>query len=542
MANELERLCKLLDDGDAELQIAVARILRELKPKDAAAKKSLVGALKSQNDMVRLYALEALAAIDVAAALPHVVPMLGGSEAVRARASQILIGAGAAAADALRDHLDSKDPQVRKGILDIMGKLPGVDTTDSLFAGLLDPDLDVVKRAAQAYRQRLEGMTAAEKGKALKKILEFMESGKVQKAKTPLPSCLLIVGAMRDPSSAKAVVKYLDKKQPAAVRNHALLALFSLPVEGKEAAGVVAKLLPLLEESEFNEIVKPALDVLWKLPPGKENADRLFKLLKVGSGPVRAYAVKALGSVGSASAGEALVDALLGADPRLSETADGSLRGNPDFVPALLKALDKEEDVAKAFKVVNVLKGFKNVLDKSVVKKFLAKTFTMLDKKESGFQAYFEIVRAAAPDLAREEVVERGLDLLKSKDFEDAERVLRLVQNNELATPEADLAMGIAQLRQQRLDPTNAGRDTGNALGHFLKLSRNESFTLLKHLEKQSALVSPEGLLYLGFAFTERQGADRDLGGAILKLVAKKFGAKEEGKIAKQKLKTQGIA
>src|SRR5499427_8054412 len=98
MANELERMCKLLDDGDAELQIAVARILRELKPKDAAAKKSLVGALKSQNDMVRLYALEALAAIDVDAALPHVVPMLGGSETVRARASQILIGAGAAAA------------------------------------------------------------------------------------------------------------------------------------------------------------------------------------------------------------------------------------------------------------------------------------------------------------------------------------------------------------------------------------------------------------------------------------------------------------
>ncbi len=198
--------------------------------------------------------------------------------------------------------------------------------------------------------------------------------------------------------------------------------------------------------------------------------------------------------------------------------------------------------MAKAFKIVNVLKAFKNVLDKSLVKKFLAKTFSMLDKKESGFQTYFEVVRAAAPELAKKEVVERGRDLLKSKDFEDAERVLRLVQSNDLTTPEGDLAMGIAQLRQQRLDPANAGRDTGNALGHFLKLSRNEGFNLLKQLEKEAGLVSPEGLLYLGFAFTERQGADRDLGGAILKLVAKKFGAKEEGKVAKQKLKTQGIA
>ena len=130
MGNELERMCRLLDEGDAELQIAVARVLRELKPKDAAVRKSLAGALKSQNEMVRLYALEALAAIDLTAALPHVVPLLGGPEAVRARASQILIGAGAASAEALRDHLDSKDPQVRKGILDILGKLPGVDTAE----------------------------------------------------------------------------------------------------------------------------------------------------------------------------------------------------------------------------------------------------------------------------------------------------------------------------------------------------------------------------------------------------------------------------
>jgi len=542
MANELERICKLLDEGDAELQISVARIFRELKPKDAGVKKSLVGALKSQNEMVRLYALEALAAIDVQAALPHVVPLLGGPEAVRARASQILIGAGAASAPALRDHLDSKDPQVRKGILDILGKLPGVDTAETLFAGLMDPDLEVVKKAAQAYRTRVESMTAPDKAKALKKILEFMESGKVQKAKTPLPSCLLVVGSLRDPAAVKTVLKYLDKKLPPAVRNHALLALFSLPLEGKVATAAVTKLLPLLEESEFNEIVKPALDVLWKLPPGKENADRLLKLLKGAIGPVKMYAVKALGQVGSTQAGGALVDALLGDDTRLSETADGALRGNPDFVPVLLKALDAEEDVAKTFKVVNVLKNFKNVLDKSVVKKFLAKTFSMLDKKASGFQAYFEIVRAAAPDLAKKEVVSRGRDLLKSKDFEDAERVLRLVQSNDLGSPEGDLAMGIAQLRQQRLDPTNAGRDMGNAIGHFLKLARREGYDLLKQLDKESSLVSPEGLLYLGFAFTERQGADRDLGGAILKLVAKKFGSKEEGKIAKQKLKTQGIA
>jgi HEAT repeat protein len=541
MANELDRLCKLLDEGDAELQCAVARVLRELKPKEAAVRKSLVGALKASNETVRLYAVEALAAIDVGAALPHLVPLLAAPENLRNRATQILLGAGEAAAKVLKDNLDAKDPQIRKGVLDILGRLPGVDTADTLFAGLLDSDLEVVKKAGQAYRQRLEGMNAAEKGKALKKILEFMESPKVQKVKTPLATCLLIVGALRDGSAAKTVLRYVDRKMPPAVRNHALLALGSLPLEGKDGTAAVGKLLPLLDEEDFQNVGKPALDVLHKLAPGKEHADRLLKLQKSGGPLVKAYALRALGALGSADAGDALLEALWSEDGRAAESAVQAFRTNPDYIPLLVRALDKQEDVAKAWKVVHLLSGFKNVLEKGLVRKFLAKSLSMLDRKESGFQAYFEVARAAAPDLAKKEVLDRGRELLKKGKFEEAERTLRLVQRDDLATPEADLALAAAMLRQQRLDVSGASRDQGQAIQLVLKLSRKEGFPLLKQLEKEASLLSPEGLLYLGFALAERQGAERETGGAILKLVAKKFGAKEAGKVAKAKLKTQGI-
>src|SRR5438045_2982296 len=141
MPSDLDRLCGMLEADDAELQCAVARVLRELKPKDPPVRKALVAALKASNDAVRLYAVEALAAIDPAGVLPHLVPLLSASEALRSRANQLLSQAGSAAADALRDHLDAKDPQVRKGVLDLLGRLKDVDTTDSLFAGLLDADL-----------------------------------------------------------------------------------------------------------------------------------------------------------------------------------------------------------------------------------------------------------------------------------------------------------------------------------------------------------------------------------------------------------------
>lgn len=536
----IDRLCKLLDDGDAELQIAVARVLRELKPKDAAVRKSLAGALKSQNEMVRLYALEALAAIDVQAALPSLIPMLTATENVRARATQIILAAGAGAADALRHAVEAKDPQVRKAALDLLSKLPGVDASDTLFTALLDTDVEVIRKAAGAYRLKIEGMSAAEKGKGLKKVLEFLESSKVQKAKTPLPSCLQLAGAFKDAGAAKTLLKHVDKKQASEVRAAALTALGELTLEGKEAKDVAARLMPLLEEEDFHRIVKPALDVLWKIPPAKEHGPRLMKLQKTGGPAVRAFAVKALGAVGNVDAGEALLESLWSDDPRLSETAAGAFRSNPDYVPLLAKALDKQEDVQKAFKVVHLLVQFKNVLDKGLVKKFLAKSLSMLDKRESGFQAYFEVVRAAGPDLAKKDVLAKGRELLKKGKFEEAERALRLLQRDDLAAPESDLALAAAQLRQQRLDVGGAARDQGHAIQLVQKLARKEGFPLLKQLEKEAGMFTPEGLLYLGFALVERQGEGRELGADILKLVARKFGGKEAGKVAKQKLKTQG--
>jgi hypothetical protein len=349
-----------------------------------------------------------------------------------------------------------------------------------------------------------------------------------------------MVGALRDASAAKAVLKYVDRKMPPAARNHALLALLSLPLEGAAAKGVAAKLLPLLAEADVNEIVKPALDVLYKIPLGREEADRVMKLLESPHGPVRHYVLRALGSIGGSSSAAALLEALTGADPRLAEAAAASLGSNPDFAPLLVKALEKQEDVQKQWKIVNILRAYKNVLDKATVRKFVAKGQGMLEKKQSGFQAYFEIARSAAPDLLRETILKRGRELLSRGRAEDAERHLRVLEREDLATPDSDFALATAQLRGQHLDLAGASRDRGPAIYLFSKLSRREGFSLVKKLEKDAVLVTPGGLLYLGFALVERQGAERDAGAEVLKLVAKKYGSKEEGKVAKQKLKTQG--
>jgi HEAT repeat protein len=540
MPGEVERICALLDGGSAELQCAAALVLGELKPKEPAARKALIQALHSPNEQVAVYCVDALSRIDGPAALPHLVPLLAGPEPVRARVSRVLAELGSAAADGLREHLDSKDARVRKGVLEILGGLKEVDTTDAVFAGLLDPDLEVVRKAAQAYRDRVGGMGEAERGAALKRILAFMDSPRVRKAKTPLASCLDIVAALKDPAAAKSVLPYVDRKQPPAVRTHALLALAALPLEGKGAAAAAAKLLPLLEEEDLAGVVGPALDVLWKIPPSKDALDRILRLRKSPHLRVRKFAVRALGAIGTPAAAGPLVEALGSEDPSTADTAANALRSNPDFAPVLARALDRQEGVDAQFRIVNILRTYRNVLDKATVRGFVAKGLALLSKKRTGFQAYFEAARASAPELLRETLLRKGRELLGKGKAEEAERVLLNLQRDDVATAETDLALAIAQLRLQRLDLSGAGRDRGHAVSIFSRLSRREGFPFAKALEKDAGLVTPAGLLYLGFALVERPGEEREAGVQVLRLVARKYGSKEAGKVARQKLKTQG--
>ena len=68
-----------------------------------------------------------------------------------------------------------------------------------------------------------------------------------------------------------------------------------------------------------------------------------------------------------------------------------------------------------------------------------------------------------------------------------------------------------------------------------------KDFSLIKQLEKDLKFIQPRALLTLGFHFVEHPGVVRSFGADLLKLVSKKFAKKDEGRIAKNKLKTQGL-
>lgn len=495
MPQELEKICSLLNEGSAELQCAAALVLGELKSKDAGVRKALVRALQSGNETVRLYSVEALAKIGAREAVPHLIPLLGAGPAVKARAMKVITEAGTEVVKELRDRMKGADPEVRKGIAEALGAL---GEEDVLLRALKDPD-PAVANSVLAQVGRF-------KGKA-KEVYAILKSGK-----GTVP-CLQILGEIGEP---KWIVPYVDRKHPPEVRAAAFRSLAKLGVD----ASILPKLLPVLDEEGDP---RPALDVLERMKIGKADAKKVLKLLAHPKPAVRVSAIRALGSF--ADAAGPLADALASPDREVSEAAAAALRSNAAFVPALVKVLEERSD----WKIADAIRA--HPLDAKLRKSLLAKCLGLVEKRQDRYRLFFEILRTVALDELRAALLKRGRDLLAKKKFDESEHYLRLLEPDDIATHESTYALALARLKQRKNDP---------AIALFGKLVHSE-FPVAKQLEKDKPLLAAGDLLHLGFRFIERQGTERDFGAEVMKLIVKKYGSSHEAKVAKQKLKTQGL-
>ena len=539
MSAELDKIVQMLESANAELQCAAALVLGELGSKDEKVHQALLGALKSDNEEVRLYAVEALARTRAREAAPHFIPFLAGSPRLRGRVQQILAGLGDDIIPLLQKRIDKASPELRRGLLEVLGQFRQVDLSETLFESLLDKDLEVVRQAASSLRERFAGLEDDERTAAAKRMISFLGQPKARKHPESVVAALQILQDLRSPSSIRTFLEFTGKDHPTPVRAAALTALAATGT-GDDEERIVAKLLPLLAEADQADVVSPALQVLSKAKVGKEHADRILKLQKSPHPAVRLFAIGALGGVGASKAVEGLIEGLWNSDARVAEEAAAALRSNPAFAKSLVKALESEEDAARAWKLANVLRVHREAIDASTVASFLKRCLALHEKRGPVFQVYFEILRSVAPGDLRDAILKRARELMARKRVEDADRMLRLLEREDLATGASDYLLAISQLKTLNKDLALAPRDRSKMALLFSKLVRRGEVPVVKNLEKDARLLAPLDLLYLGFVLIEREGAEREFGAAVLRLLTRKFASSKEAKTAKAKLKTQG--
>ncbi|MHC4608117.1 MAG: HEAT repeat domain-containing protein [Planctomycetota bacterium] len=536
-----QEICRLLESDDPGVQCAAAVVLGELKPKDAEVRRALEGALKAGSESVRVAALGALEKLGIEKSVPKLVPLLAASGGLRHRASEILLKGGAKSEKLLRDRLKSAPATLKRGIIDVLGQLGGTETVGTLLDSMLDGEFQVVRQASDSLIGQVREMSDKDRAALAKKLVAFLKKPKVKKSPEATVGGIKVLGYLAIPSTVPMLLQYVGAKQPAVVRTHALNSMSHIEVDA-HAKSVAAKVLPLLEDKEPG-VSERALKLLSRVPTPMEATDRLVRLAGAGNPTaVRTYAARALGQVGTEKAAGALIEALFSNDPQLSGIAAGALKSNPKFSGALVKALRKEKDVQRSWRLANLLRTYGKKLGKTVLRQFLQSCITLIRRKEPALQVYFEILRSIDPDLLREGLLKEGRALMRRKKIEDAERYLRLLDRDDLASDESTFTLAVCRLATLRKDLSQAPRDRSHALALFSRLARGGSFPLVQRLQKETLILKAEGLLYLGFCLTEKVGVERDAGGKVLKFVAKRYAKKPEGKAAKQKLSTQGLS
>ncbi len=540
MSRELDAILGMLSSADVELQCAAARVLGEIGSANEETVRKLGSLLADGPALARAYALQALGKFRRADALKHVIAALVEPEPLRTKARELLVAAGPDVISALTPYLDRKSPAMRMAVVETLGHMRSKEALDLLMECMKDEDYEVVKTATALVRTRIDAMTDKERREVFQRCAKLLGSAEAKKNRNAAVSAIRLLGHLREPEAVKHLLRFTGHKEPAQVRANALLSLGHVPIQPKDEATLAEALLPLLEDEDYANVVVHALAVLARIPAPKSAQKRLEKILESPHHAVRLYAERAIGTTGSKQSAALLLGLLDHPDPKQAEEAARALQ-NPAYSKAVLDAFGKFDGVARGWTLVQILKGQGVKLEGparlSVSKKLLA----AVDGGKEEVKVYFELLRLADPKRLVDLLLDKGRTLRKTKKPEAAAKYLALVNRDDLVTPEVTYELALARLDFMNLDISRPSSDPQSPVVQIAHLLRNPDFPLLKRLKAEKPAVRPDALLYLGYRFTERMGAEREFGGELLKLLAAKHAKSTEGKTAKQKLRTEGL-
>ena len=529
---DVDRIVRLLGDASVEKRIAAAIVLGELGVKKPEAVAGLVSLLGSDVPVLQRHALETLTRIGAGKKVVGKALELLASRVddVRQAAAAALRSVGDDVVPLIRERLAKSEGHERRALDAILADVGGKDAFSTLLDGLASSEGEAAKAAALAVRQHVKDAGARERRSYLVETEKYLKKQK-DASPTAIAGAVKILGYLEDESAIPTLLAYLAPKNPAAVRQEALIALRFAISSGKPNKKVQDALLEAAE-SKDRALAHTALHTLGTLTIPPAVLPRFEKLLTHEDPERVRFATTLLGGQGSAS--KSLVKALLQPDKTragvVAETllATKSEQAASFIGKALVTAADKDPD--RAWLLGKVLVPIAKSISPSVRKELLAMAEKKLSAGKRGWEALLEVAQAADGEAAGSTL--RGVaDRLVRRGDSAAATVLGLVLRTPAATDEDRYRLASIELRQSALDTRPQTRAADGALSRLRYLT-SRGFDVAAALRKDLALEL-DHLYYVGFHFSEE---GHTLGDDLLEHVVKKGGKTKVGKAAKNKL------
>ncbi|MCX6339947.1 MAG: hypothetical protein NTX71_08515 [Candidatus Aureabacteria bacterium] len=536
----LKQICALLDSEDVELQCAAARVLGELRPRNGEIRRNLARHLSTPNLTVKNYILSTLERIPGPEALPYLFPLLREGGKVQERASGIIASTGSSAVAEAKRLFAKADPELKKLLVRILGTIGTEDACRFLVDCIAGDGPELSKGICLALREAIDKMARHERKPLRKKIDVFLASPKAGASPEKMAAGVILLGYIGDPSTVSRVLRYALHDQPAPVREQALIALSRMEIPPKGNAALAREIIPMLEGSDYSNIVRNVLTVLQRLEIPRNLVPLLEERLRSPHPAVRSFILSRMSKNDSRDNVKRLLEHLNSSDFEERRAAQEALAGLPRAYPYIIKELEVAKDYEAGMRLVSILRAQKDQVGQGEARRLFDRMEKLWASGDERYSLYAAALKVINPVFLVERVLDRVKRLKGTKKFKDAEGLLRLMSHHSLLTNELKYELAVVGLCSSPPDLSPLRRKDDEALRLIADLMRDADFPLVKRLKAERALGPPE-LYHIGFHFAEKLFEQREFGIGLLKYLVKKSPRGRIGIAARQKLKLVGV-
>jgi HEAT repeat protein len=539
MDNTLQEILTLVEKGTIEQRCAALLVLGALKSNSAAVVKLVGTILDNPNPVLKDYALRYFEEVHPKSNIVQLLKMLDDPDKeMQERAVRSLIAAQQSAVQPLLQGITGASRAWQLNAARVLGAVRGKAAMKGLLQMLAAGTDETNKAICDLLTPAVREMDAKEHDALYDEVESFATKLDVKQQRPAVVSAMRLLGQLGRPQARRWLCKFVGAEHHPTVRSHALVALLRCLREQDIRKEEYTKLFPLLEEAEFSEVTRLALDLLDAHELPDDSRSLLAKLMQSPHTDVQKFALRKMGDVGTPATVRTLVEQLGDPDYRRRDVAASSLRKIPEARAALIKELAACEDASKAWSIAELLPSFEGKWRQDTLETLWNRLREAIDAQGRIQTAFLHVLKQADAEMAYNRLAEQGAKLVKAKKYKEAIGFLTPLKEFPQFKPENKFHLAWAQLKLHA--HTVASHKNHPAVELFTDLYRNSAYPVFEALKKERSLA-PEDLFALGFGLAERTGQERGLGIDLLEHVAEKFPRNKIGKSAKNKLKLAGV-
>lgn len=536
----LKSIQQLIYSPEDDLRLAAIRVLGAINSREPAIHKALADLMiETDNPDIFDAALTAIEASPHEQILKQLVRVLDKTEDHQDRVIDAIAKIGAKAVPSLKQQFDKVPPETQRRMVRILPRIRTHPAHTFLIDCLAHPDLQLMREAVRALRDEMPEYAPAEKTDLFNQLVASLKDKRIKTNDIAISAVIIALGIIADIKAKPALLSYIAPGSSPQVRRYALISLASLPLGSGSHPDVAAALFPLLDDPDYEGLVRHAIAALSLLPPSKNDQEILQGHLHNRHVGVRVFAMNKLAHLDSPVNAQMIMEFVPASDQDLKEAALDALAAMPSTVNIILKTIDEDPLSLRVHDMVRILSHHRNRITPERARNRIKKMLEHRGAGDKRFELNWEALKQLKPEVLQAEILKIADKAFSNGDFAVAAANLALLDRGGLLTPELRYRLLLSNLKTSEKSRSRSSRAADPALEHAAQLLAENPRELKSRLLAEK-ILGDEDFLYLGFHFSERVNEERRFGADLLRHILHRWPRRQSAKAAKQKLQLEG--